>query len=601
MNFSEQAKRLMRLRAAMHDRNLAAYLVPRVDEHQNEYVAPSDERLAWISGFNGTAGFAVVGRELAALFVDGRYTLQAHKQSKVEFWEHRHVVDDSLDKWAQQNLVNSDRVGFDPKLHTPDEIIRLGSALSKLDVDLVAIEPNLIDLIWNDRPPLPRAPVTTYSAHFAGETSVLKRQRIAATLRDAKLDALVISALDNLAWLFNIRGADLEFTPFVFGYAILQSDATAYLFIDAVKLHGAVRTEIAMEGQCSVAIMEPSGFADVLASLSGLTLRLDRATVNVSIAKAVEAAGATVDIGLDPCTWAKACKNPAQLEGMRRAHHRDGVALVRFLHWFSGITPGNETEWTIAEKLAEFRSVGKFFRGLSFPTISAVAGNAAQAHYRLEKSAACALSSNEIYLVDSGAQYLDGTTDVTRVLIKGTPTVEMRERYTQILKGHIAVSCARFPAGTTGAQIDPLARQFLWASGVDFDHGTGHGVGCYLSVHEGPQGISKRATEVSLKPGMVVSVEPGYYKENAFGIRIENLVAVREAEPQPVSGELRVLEFETLTLVPYDRRLIDIALLTHAERDWIDAYHTIVREALTPALEPEDVTFLACETAPLQD
>ena len=601
MKPKDQESRLAMLRAAMAERDLAAYLVPRVDEHQNEYVTPADERLAWISGFNGTAGMAMVGRERAALFVDGRYTLQAQKQTLAEFWELRHLIHNSLDGWAKDNLARGGRIGFDPRLHRPAEIQRLVKPLDRIGITIVPIEPNLVELIWRDRPAAPRGAVTTYPLKFAGETSTAKRMRIAAALQETQADALVISALDNLAWLFNVRGQDLDMTPVAMGYAILQSDGTATLFLDAAKLSDAVRTEIKAESQGAVTIAEPSALAEALTTLKGKGVRLDNATASVYLDDALRAGGATVDLGQDPCTAAKACKNSVQLAGAREAHRRDGAAMVRFLRWFAETAPGNETEWTAAEKLAEFRRSGEYFRSLSFPTISAAAGNAAHAHYRLEKAAARSLRPNEIYLVDSGAQYLDGTTDVTRVLVTGTPTAEMKRRYTQVLKGHVAVSVARFPAGTTGAQLDSFARQFLWTTGADFDHGTGHGVGSYLSVHEGPQGISKRATEAALAPGMIVSVEPGYYKPDAFGIRIENLVAVREAKPQPEYAELKVLEFETLTLVPYERRFIEMAMLTEAERDWINTYHMAVRDALTPLLDPEDAAYLARVTAPLGD
>jgi Xaa-Pro aminopeptidase len=601
MNPEEQASRLSKLRTAMGERDLAAYLVPRVDEHQSEYVAPADERLAWISGFNGSAGLAVVGRERAALFVDGRYTLQAHKQALAEFWAQRHLVHDSLDGWAKDNLARGDRIGFDPRLHRPADIDRLRKPLAKLGVTLVPIEANLVDLIWRDRPALPMGPVTTYPIEFAGESSAAKRKRMAAALQEARIDALVVSALDNLAWLFNVRGQDVAMTPIVIGYAILQSDATATLFVDSAKLSSAVRAEIEAEGQGAVKIAEPSALAHVLTTLKGKNVRLDNATANVFLDEALKATGATVDLGHDPCTAAKARKNSVQLAGARTSHRRDGVAMVRFLRWFGEAAPGAQTEWTAAEKLAAFRGAGENFRGPSFPTISASAGNAAEAHYRLEKATARPLRPNEIYLVDSGAQYLDGTTDVTRVLVTGTPTTQMKQRYTQVLKGHIAVSLARFPAGTTGAQLDSFARQFLWTTGADFDHGTGHGVGGYLSVHEGPQGISKRATEVSLAPGMIISVEPGYYQPDAFGIRIENLVAVRQAEPQPEGAELTVLDFETLTLVPYERRLIEIGMLTEVERTWIDIYHETVRDALTPFLSPDDAAFLQRATSPLRE
>ena len=571
--------------------------MPRSDEFQNEYVDPSSERLCWISGFTGTAGWAIVGHDSAAIFLDGRYLLQGRKQALAAFWEHRHIVGQPPADWVKSHLKAGDRIGFDPRLHTTAQVAAHRAALDPLGVELVAVEPNLVDAVWHDRPAPPMGPVSLYPIQLAGETSQSKRQRVAADLSEAGLDALVISAADNLAWLFNIRGSDLDMTPFALGYGILSRDGSATMFMAAPKLSDAVRAELVGEG--GIAIAGPEEFGAALGKLANRKVRLDRATGSVFIADRLEQAGATVDVGPDPTTAIKACKSAVELDGMRRAHLQDGVALLRFLHWFARTAPGQETEWTAAQQLLAFRQAGEHYRSPSFGTISAAGGNAAHPHYRLEEATARPLGPDEIYLVDSGAQYLGGTTDVTRVLVTGTPTAEMRRRYTQVLKGHIAVSRAHFPAGTAGGQLDPFARQFLWEAGVDFDHGTGHGVGCYLSVHEGPQSISKRAMEVSLKPGMVVSVEPGYYKPDAFGIRIENLVAVRELDPQPEGAELLTLGFETLTLAPYERRLIDLNLLTDSERAWIDAYHRIVRDALAPRLDAADAAFLDEATAPL--
>lgn len=595
----EQARRLTALRAAMAEHGLAAYLVPRADEHQNEYVAPSEERLRWVSGFTGSAGLAVVGRTVAAIFVDGRYVLQVRQQSAAAFWEYRHVTDTPFVEWAKATLAAGDRLGFDPKLHTAEQIARYRKALGPLGIEVVAVGENLVDRCWHDRPAPPATPVTLHPIEVAGESAAAKRARIAAGLAKDGLDALVVSACDSLAWLFNVRGDDLPMTPFALGYALLRADGSARLFLVAAKLAPDVRVALLGSGGAAVEIAEPSELEATLATLHGRKVRVDAGTGSLFVVERLEAAGAIVDLGADPCQLAKARKNAVEVEGMRRAHHRDGLALVRFFAWLAAASREGETEWTLAEALDTLRARGERYRGPSFDTISALNGNAAHPHYRVDAAQARILGGDDLYLVDSGGQYLDGTTDVTRVLAMGTPTAEMRRRYTEVLRGMIAVSAAQFPVGTTGAQLDPLARQFLWAVGVDYDHGTGHGVGSYLSVHEGPQSISKRSTDVKLEPGMVVSVEPGYYKADAFGIRIENLVVVRELDPQPAGAELRTLGFETLTLAPLDRRLIATEELTAAERAWVDAYHATIRSALTPDLDPTDADYLARVTTPL--
>jgi len=595
----EHGRRLAALRAAMAEQGLAAYLVPRADEHQNEGVPASEERLRWLSGFDGSAGLAAIGREHAALFVDGRYMLQVRRQSDAALWEHRHHVEAPFLDWVKQRLGSGDRIGFDPRLHTVAEIKRQRAALEPLGVKLVPVLPNLVDRCWSDRPAPPRKQLTLHPPEMAGESSAAKRARIAAELVASGLDALIVSASDNLAWLFNVRGADVPMTPIVLGYAILGADGAAALFVDPAKLGAEVRAALVGDGGGAVTLAAPEDLAAALAALGGKKVRLDAGTGSVFLSDSLEAAGASVDVGPDPCQAAKARKNAVEIAGMRRAHHRDGVALARFFAWLAAAPRIGETEATLAAVLAALRARGDHYRGPSFETISALGGNAAQPHYQVDAAHARVVAADDLYLVDSGGQYLDGTTDVTRVVMLGTPTAEMRRRYTEVLRGVIAVSRARFPAGTTGAQLDPLARQYLWASGVDFDHGTGHGVGSYLCVHEGPQSISKRATEVKLEPGMVLSVEPGYYKADAFGIRIENLVVVTVAEPQPDGAELRTLAFETLTLAPFERRLIDVGALDPAEREWIDVYHARVGAELAPALDAADAAWLARATAPL--
>ena len=598
MDNNEQERRLAALRAVMKERELAAFLVPRADEHQGEYVPPSAERLAWISGFTGSAGMAVITPDRAVLFVDGRYTLQAEQQASS--WEHRHLIKDTPEAWLAGVIERNDLVGFDPRLHTPEGLARIASAVERAGAVMKPLEESPIDRVWTNRPGPPMGMVELFPDSRAGESSAQKRNRMAEALRQQQMDALVISAPDSLAWLFNIRGADLAHTPFVLGFAILHSDGRAVLFVDPRKITPAVRENFNNQGEGAITVAEPAAFNDALSSLGGKTVRVDKATGSIDIIERLRSAGANVEVGDDPCTLPKACKTEAELAGMRAAHVRDGVALVRFMSWFVENAPGSETEWSLAKRLDALRAEGEHFHSLSFPTISAAGPSSALPHYRVEEDRSRALQNDEIYLVDSGAQYLDGTTDVTRTLIVGAPTREMIRRYTQVLKGHISIATARFPQGTTGAQIDALARQYLWQDGVDYDHGTGHGVGCFLSVHEGPQNISKRPVAAPLLPGMVLSDEPGYYKTGAFGIRIENLVAVTVLDPQPEGAECTTLGFETITLAPYDHRLIDVSLLTPSERDWVDAYHARVRKTLTPHLDQQDAAFLEKATAPLQ-
>jgi len=600
MDTAEQARRLAALREEMKRQDLAVFVVPRVDEHQLTYVPPGSERLAWISGFTGSWGVALIGRERAALFVDGRYTLQAREQTVAELWEHHHLLTQPPEGWLERTLGHGQRVGYDPRLHTPDGLRAMAAAAERAGATLCAVERNLVDAIWANRPPPPRGAVELYPEALAGESRGDKRRRMAAALRHDKIDALVVSAPDNLAWLLNIRGRDLAVTPLALGFAILGADETVMLCMYAEKLGAEVRAAFAAEGAGAITVADPPAFDEALAGLRGRRVRVDQSTGSEWIVQQLRAAGATVNVGPDPCTLAKACKNPTELAGIRAAHLRDGVALVRLLSWIYDTAPGGETEWTVALRAAALRAEGERYRGPSFHTISAVGPNAAHCHYTLREDQARPLEDDTLLLVDSGAQYLDGTTDVTRTVIIGAPTAEMRRRYTQVLKGHLALGAARFPEDTNGGQLDVLARQHLWSDGVDYDHGTGHGVGCFLAVHEGPHGIAKRPSAVGLRPGMVVSNEPGYYKAGAFGIRIENLVVVQALDPQPEGAERTTLGFEPLTLAPYDRRLIDPALLTNAERATVNDYHARVREALSPHLDATVAAYLATATAPLE-
>lgn len=598
---SEQSRRLSALRAELARRDLAAYVVPRSDEYMLEYVPPSGERLAWLTGFTGSAGVAVVGRERAALFVDGRYTEQAVQQSPASLWEHQHLIDAPPAQWLEHALGSGERVGYDPRVHTPANLDALRSAVERAGATLTAVDANLVDALWTDRPAEPAQPVEIYPEQLAGESSASKRARIAALLSAEKLDALVVSAADSLAWLLNIRGRDLENTPFALGRAILGADGHVRLYMDPKKLGPEVRAYFAAQGADAIVLAPPSEFVVALGKLRDRRVRVDRQSASEWLIEALRSGGAKVDVGPDPCTLAKACKTQAELAAIRAAHVRDGAAVVRFLAWFEATAPGSEDECSVAEKLGQFRAAGENYRGPSFSTISAFGPSGALPHYRAAPESARRLAADNLYLVDSGGQYLDGTTDITRVTVIGAPSAEMRRRYTEVLRGHIALARAQFPAGITGSQLDPLARQFLWQAGVDFDHGTGHGVGCYLSVHEGPHSISKRPSDVALRPGMIVSNEPGYYKPGHFGIRIENLVAVIEVDPQPVGAEKQTLGFETLTLAPYERRLIEVDVLSDDERRFVDDYHRRVRHTLTPliAAEPDVAEYLVRATAPL--
>jgi Xaa-Pro aminopeptidase len=600
MEAAEQSRRLTALQTELERRGLAAYLVPKSDEYMLEYAPPSSERLAWLTGFTGSAGMALVARSGAALFVDGRYTDQALRQTPPSLWEHRHLTQEPPGSWLERQLGKGDRVGYDARIHTPASLSAIRAAVESAGATLTAVDGNLVDGLWSDRPAEPAAAVELYPEALAGESSVSKRGRMAALIAGEKLDALVVSAPDSLMWLLNIRGADVENCPFALGHAVLHASARLELYMDSVKLSPEVKAELLARGGGAVTLFEHSEFVGALAAFSGQRVRVDRGTASEWLIDTLRGHGAHVDVGPDPCTLAKACKNAAELAAIRAAHVRDGAALVRFLAWFSEVTPGGHDENSVAERLAQLRAGGENYRGPSFHTISAFGPSAALPHYRASKDSPLPIGTDNLYLVDSGGQYLDGTTDVTRVTVVGTPSAEMRRRYTQVLQGHIALATAQFPAGTTGSQLDPFARQFLWHDGVDFDHGTGHGVGCYLSVHEGPHNISKRPSDVPLRPGMIVSNEPGYYKPGAYGIRIENLVAVVTLDPQPEGAERETLGFTTLTLAPYERQLIDVARLSAEQIAYVDAYHALVRDTLTPLVDAGTARWLRAATEPLR-
>ena len=589
--------RLEALRAQLKRRRLAGFIVPHGDEHQGEYVALCSERLAWLTGFTGSAGTAVVLKDQAVMLVDGRYTVQARAEVSDSLYEIRHSIEEPLADWVAANLPPKGRLGYDPWLHTPAQVAGLRAACARAGGRLAPVTGNPVDAIWTGRPPPPIAPVVAHSEAFAGSSSAEKRNQAAETLCERRQDVVVLSAPDSIAWLLNIRGGDVPYAPLALAFAVLHADASVELFIDPRKLTPGVREHLGE--QVSVAAMEGLGPALDRLGADKKTVRVDPDGTPDWVAGRLRTAGAGIVSDPDPCALAKAVKNTVELEGIRATHRRDGAALSRFLAWLAREAPnGTLSEISAAERLEAFRRDNENFRGPSFPTISASASNGAVVHYRPSPETDRILETGSLYLLDSGGQYLDGTTDVTRTVAIGAPTEEMRARFTRVLKGHIALATTRFPKGTTGPQLDTLARLALWEVGLDYDHGTGHGVGNYLGVHEGPQRISKLANRVALRPGMVVSNEPGYYKTGAYGIRIENLVAVTSEEP-PEGAEKELFGFETLTLAPIDLTLVARELLTENEAAWLDAYHARVRETLTPLVDEDTAAWLRRATRPV--
>jgi Xaa-Pro aminopeptidase len=590
MDALSPSQRLELLRAELARRGLAGFVVPRADEHQGEYVAPCSERLAWLTGFTGSAGTAVVLEAKAALFVDGRYTIQAGQQVDSALYEIVPVADTTPSRWAGRNLPAGARLGYDPWLHTGDQVTALRQACERAGGELAACDGNPLDAVWAGRPGPPLAPVVVHPARFAGHASAGKRSELAAALAEERLDAAVLTDPAGIAWLLNIRGGDVAYTPLPLCFAILHGDAGVDLFIAPRKLTPRIEAHFGT----GVRLRPPEEFAPALDALAGRRVRVDPAQAPAAVSDRLQRAGAKVESGTDPTALPKACKNPVELAGARAAHRRDGAALVRFLAWLSQRDSVGELE--AAEVLEGFRRGGEHFRGLSFPTIAGAGPHGAIVHYRATPESNRRAESGQLLLIDSGAQYLDGTTDVTRTLAIGPAGAEERRRYTLVLKGHIAVAAAAFPAGTTGSQLDTLARLPLWAEGLDYDHGTGHGVGSHLSVHEGPQRISKQGSTVALKPGMILSDEPGYYKAGAYGIRLENLVAVAGAA---AGAERDMLGFEVLTLAPFDRALIAPDLLTAGEIAWLDAYHARVAAEIGALVDAPTRAWLDQATRPI--
>lgn len=578
-------QRLELVRTEMAKHNLDAYVVPRADEYLGEYVPPQNERLKWISGFSGSAGAAVVLKDSAAMFVDGRYTIQVRQQVPGEFFEFHHFIEEPPIKWLADTLPDGGRIGIDSRMHTLDWYNSSKKILDKKRIELIEVDENPIDLHWADRPLPDHQLALLLGEDYTGESSESKRERIAREIDKAGAEVALISQLDSIAWLLNIRGADVPHLPVLLAFATLSHNGEMVIYTDPRKLPNDFSQHVGK----GVTIKEESQLLDALNALGGNHTKVmaDPATANAWCQLRCKDAGCELIAGTDPALVPKAQKNETELAGMRNCHVRDGSAVSRYLAWIDReVAAGNlYNEAELSDQLEIFRRELSDIHDLSFSTISAAGANGALCHYNHMNGEPAMLEKDNLYLVDSGGQYSDGTTDITRTVVIGEPSAEHRKMFTLVLKGHIALARAVFPRGTSGVQLDVLARQFLWRQGLDYDHGTGHGVGAFLSVHEGPQRIAKSGPQQELLPGMVISNEPGYYQEDCYGIRCENLVIVKEREDG-------MLEFETITFAPFDTRLIDTDLMKPEEIAWLNDYHARVKEKLSPLLGGEDLAWL---------
>ena len=581
--------RLADLRRELARQGLDAFVVPRADRFQGEYVADCDARLAWLTGFTGSAGFCAVTADQAAVFTDGRYTVQVRAQV-ADCFDKVDWPATGLTQWIKTHTSSGAVIGFDPWLHTIDEVAQWQKSLP--DHVFTPVSQNPVDQIWPDRPPAPMGPIIAHPLDVAGEAHTHKLTRLGAELADAGHAAALITLPDSIAWLLNIRGSDIPRNPVPQSFALLHADGRADLVVEGEKC-----ADVLDHLGDRVRICPPEALADLIAGITGV-LRLDGGSAPQAVAQMADAAGVDWVAGADPCVLPKARKNIAEIAGMRAAHLRDAAAMCRFLAWYDAADQTALTEIDLVTQLEGFRRETNMLRDISFDTIAGAGPNGALPHYRVTDQSNRQLKDGDLIVLDSGGQYPDGTTDITRTLCVGTAGAEEKRAFTLVLKGMIAVSLARFPAGVAGAHLDVLARDALWRAGMDYDHGTGHGVGAALCVHEGPQRLS-RAGQVPLDPGMILSNEPGYYREGAFGIRIENLIVVRDAPPLEGADPRRMYDFETLTFVPIDRRLIDLSLLTGAERDWIDAYHQLCRDKIGPLLSGETALWLRLATEKL--
>ncbi|ELB2054263.1 TPA: aminopeptidase P family protein [Vibrio parahaemolyticus] len=591
---NDTLSRVNAIREWLAQHNIDALLIPHEDEYLGEYVPAHNERLHWLTGFTGSAGAAVITQDKAAIFVDGRYTVQVTKQVPNELFEYRHLIEEPALDWIQDNLTANASVAIDPRMHSSAWLDMAQAKLAgKLELNILSSNP--IDELWHDRPAPVVSDVRLMPTEAVGQSSESKRKEIAQLVAKAGADSAVITALDSICWLLNVRGLDVSRLPVLLSHAILHADSSVEYFLDPARLPA----EFAAHVGTGVTVHHPEALQSRLEAMSGKKVLLDPAISNAWFKLVLQNAGASVIAAADPCLMPKAAKNEVEIAGMKACHIRDGVAMSKFLCWLDAeVAAGNlHDEATLADRLEAFRKEDPTLMDLSFDTISAAGGNAAMCHYNHENQPEPGkLELNTLYLVDSGGQYLDGTTDITRTIAIGQPSAEMIKQFTLALKGHIGVARARFPKGTRGYQIDTLARQHLWAEGYDYDHGTGHGVGHFLSVHEGPASISKKQIDVPLTEGMVLSNEPGYYRADAFGIRIENLELVVET---PTNGDFPVLSFESLTRCPIDKRNINVDMLTRPELAWLNDYHQKVWEQISPLVEGEVKEWLREATLPL--
>jgi len=598
---SSYADRLAALREQLKAEKLDGFVVPLTDEHMSEYVGSYAQRLAWLTGFEGSAGSAVVLPEEAAIFVDGRYTLQVRQQVSPDQWSYQSVPETSTTQWLEEHSPEGARIGYDPWLHTRDWVKKAKEALASRGAELVAVDKNPIDEIWKDRPEASKAHLVVQPDQYAGKSAAEKRTEIGDWLAKHHADSAVLSALDSIAWAFNIRGADVTHTPVALAYALVHADGTADLFVASEKIDADVRQHLGN----GVRLHERSEFESALSQLKGKTVVVDPERAVAAIFEALDKAGAKILPLRDPTILPKALKNPAEIAGQKAAQERDGAVISKFLHWIDAEAPkGDVDELKASDHLEALRRENPELRDLSFDSISGAGPNGAIVHYRSSEKTNRKLEKGTLYLIDSGGQYVDGTTDITRTVPIGEPTAEMRDRFTRVLKGHIAIATAVFPKGTRGSQLDSFARRPLWEAGLDYAHGTGHGVGSFLAVHEGPQRISPVGSSQSggdepLQAGMIISNEPGYYKTGEYGIRIENLVLV---VPREIEGaEKEMLGFETLTFAPIDRRLIDVEMLEPEELVWLNCYHAHVLARIGPKLSGADLAWLQAACAPIGD
>ncbi|WP_018997775.1 aminopeptidase P family protein [Hirschia maritima] len=581
------------LRAQMKAQNLDAYYIPHEDAYQNEYLPAAFDRLTWATGFTGSAGAAIVLENTAVVFVDGRYTLQAAQQLDADLFQQESLDKLGPFKWLSQQELNGKRIGVDLHLVGQNAFEELADCAKLAGAEIVPVTKNPIDEAWTNQPPEPKQPVVPHDIRYAGEAFKDKLKRVGASIASAGADAAIITSPASIAWVFNIRGGDVQCSPLPLGRAILHADGSADLFLHQEKVSEELKPHL--DG---INILPMDQLAENIAKLQNKSVSLDPNLASAWFFKTVTEAGAKIVIQADPCALPRACKNEVEIAGSQQAHLRDGAAMTRFLRWLDSeeVQSGTVNEIQAAQKLEFYREELQGLKDLSFETISGAGSNGAHCHYRVNEATVKVLEKNSLYLVDSGGQYLDGTTDITRTVAIGEPTQEMKERYTIVLKGHIALARLRFPKGTTGSAIDAIARQPMWALGLDYEHGTGHGVGSYLGVHEGPQRISKLPNFVGLEPGMIVSNEPGYYKEGGYGIRIENLQFV--TQPRDITGgDIPMMEFEALTLAPLCTRLIESGMLTPDEWIWVDRYHQRVLKELSPLLAGDDLEWLkdACK------